>query len=222
MAKGASGCRAATYRRRRRRRRGVNRSRRPPSSRRRGKQSTLSVLAAGCLFSREFVGLFFFFFFSLPSRVRVSHEFVAVVGAIPARRGNPVLHPSRVIHPTVADERIVSSVRFESEIGARQRYTARRVHKPTTRGEGERDVTQDYPRSHVVRTPLIVHAIDTLLRFVLRFTYFRGFGDFVTQFFRFLWSRVVLEKRKDIGRLVLFKTKFVIESIYIYIKYFMS
>lgn len=165
---------------------------------------------------------FFFFFFSLPSRVRVSHEFVAVVGAIPARRGNPVLHPSRVIHPTVADERIVSSVRFESEIGARQRYTARRVHKPTTRGEGERDVTQDYPRSHVVRTPLIVHAIDTLLRFVLRFTYFRGFGDFVTQFFRFLWSRVVLEKRKDIGRLVLFKTKFVIESIYIYIKYFMS
>ena len=40
----------------------------------------------------------------------------------------------------------------------------------------------------------------------------------------FPWSRVVLEKRKDIGRLVLFKTKFVIESIYIYIyiKYFMS
>ena len=33
----------------------------------------------------------------------------------------------------------------------------------------------------------------------------------------FPWSRVVLEKRKDIGRLVLFKTKFVIESIYIYI-----
>lgn len=50
--------------------------------------------------------------------------------------------------------------------------------------------------------------------FVLLFSY-RGwkFGDIVTHIF--WWTRVVLEKREDIGRIVLFKTfaEFVIEFV---------
>lgn len=129
MAKGASGCRTATYRRRRRRRR-VNRFRRPPSSRRRGKQSTRCCRPAASFRASSFA--FFFFFFSFPSQsfARV----VAVVGAIPGRRGiGLVVHPSRVIHP-VADEGIVSSVQFDWNRCAATIYAARRVRKPTTRG----------------------------------------------------------------------------------------